>query len=201
MTLDPQHPILTLARSKGVLRTRDVSAAGESRVTLAQLVRAGALSKLGRGLYALPDRPLSEHGALAEVAAKSGQGVVCLISALRLLELTTQQSSDIWLAIPHKAHPPKLTYPPLRVVHMSGDAMTAGIETVDVAGVSVRVFGVAKTVADCFKFRNKIGLDVALEALRDGWAQRKLSMDALWHYAEIDRVANVMRPYLESVST
>ena len=107
MTFDPQHPILTLA----------------------QLVRGGALSKLGRGLYALPDRPLSEHGALAEVAAKSTQGVVCLISALRVLKLTTQQSSDIWLTIPHKAHPPKRTYPTLRVVHMSGDAMTAGEET------------------------------------------------------------------------
>lgn len=199
MTFDPQHPILRLARSKGVLRTRDVSAASESRVTLAKLVRGGALSKLGRGLYALPDRPLSEHGALAEVAAKSGQGVVCLISALRLLALTTQQSSEIWLAIPHKAHPPKLTYPPLRVVHMSGEAMTAGIETVDVAGVAVRVFGVAKTVADCFKFRNKIGLDVALEALNEAWSQRRVSMDELWRYAQICRVANVMRPYMEAL--
>lgn len=199
MALNAQHPILILARSKGVLRTRDVSAAGESRVTLAQLVREGHLSKLGRGLYALPNRPLSEHGAVAEVSAKCTHGVVCLISALRVLELTTQQSSEIWLAIPHKAHPPKLTYPPLRVVHMSGEAMTAGIETVDVAGVSVRVFGVAKTVADCFKFRNKIGLDVALEALNDAWAQRRVSMDELWRYAQVCRVANVMRPYMEAL--
>ena len=199
MALHSQHPILTLARSKGVLRTRDVSAAGESRVSLAQLVRNGSLSKLGRGLYALPDRPLCEHGALAEVAAKSRQGVVCLISALRLLDLTTQQSSDVWLAIPHKTHPPKLTYPPLRVVRMSGEAMTAGIETVDVAGVRVRVFGVAKTVADCFKFRNKIGLDVALEALHEAWVRRRVSVDELWRYAQICRVANVMRPYMEAL--
>lgn len=199
MALHSQHPILILARNKGVLRTRDVSAAGESRVSLAQLVRDGYLSKLGRGLYALPDRPLSEHGALAEVAAKSGQGVVCLISALRLLDLTTQQSADVWLAIPHKTHPPRLAYPPLRVVRMSGEAMTAGIETVDVAGVHVRVFGVAKTVADCFKFRNKIGLDVALEALKDARARSKASVDDIWRFAKICRVANVMRPYLESV--
>ena len=200
MNIPSEHPVLALARSKGVLRTRDVCAAGASRAALAQLVRQGALARLGRGLYALPDRPLSEHGALAEVAVKSAQGVICLISALRLLELTTQQSSDIWLAIPHKAHAPRLVYPPLRVVHMSGDAMTAGIETVDVAGVAVRVFGVAKTVADCFKFRNKIGLDVALEALHEAWGQRRTSMDELWRYAQICRVAQVMRPYMEALA-
>lgn len=199
MALGPHHPILALARSKGVLRTRDVGAAGESRVTLAQLVRDGQLTQLGRGLYALPDRPLSEHGALAEVATKSTQGVVCLISALRVLELTTQQSSEVWLAIPHKAHPPELSYPPLRVVHMSGEAMTTGVETVDVAGVNVRVFCVAKTVADCFKFRNKIGLDVALEALHEAWRQGRVTMDELWRYAQICRVANVMRPYMEAL--
>ncbi len=199
MALDSQHPILALARSKGVLRTRDVGAAGESRVALAQLVREGQLAQLGRGLYALPDRPLSEHGALAEVATRSTQGVICLISALRVLDLTTQQSAEIWLAIPHKAHPPKLSYPPLRVVHMSGEAMTAGVETVDVAGVAVRVFCVAKTVADCFKFRNKIGLDVALEALHEAWRQRRVTMDELWRYAQICRVANVMRPYMEAL--
>ena len=199
MTTTPQHPILNLAHSKGVLRTRDVCAAGESRVALAKLVREGLLSKLGRGLYALPDRPFSENGALAEVSAKSEHGVVCLISALRFHELTTQQSSEIWLAIPHKAHPPKLDYPPLRVVHMSGEAMTAGIESATVAGASVRVFCVAKTVADCFKFRNKLGLDVALEALNEAWAARRVTMDELWRYAQICRVANVMRPYMEAL--
>ena len=199
MVATPQHPILNLALSKGVLRTRDVCAAGESRVTLAKLVRDGLLSKLGRGLYALPDRPLSEYGALAEVSAKSDQGVMCLISALRFHELTTQQSSEIWLAIPHKAHPPKLDYPPLRVVHMSGEAMTAGIESANVAGASVRVFCVAKTVADCFKFRNKVGLDVALESLNEAWMARRVTMEELWRYAQICRVANVMRPYMEAL--
>ena len=199
MVATPQHPILNLAHSKGVLRTRDVCAAGESRVALAKLVREGLLSKLGRGLYALPDRPFSENGALAEVLAKSEHGVVCLISALRFHELTTQQSSEIWLAIPHKAHPPKLDYPPLRIVHMSGEAMTAGIESTNVAGASVRVFCVAKTVADCFKFRNKLGLDVALEALNEAWAARRVTMDELWRYAQICRVANVMRPYMEAL--
>ena len=199
MATTPQHPILKLAHRKGLLRTRDVCAAGESRVTLAKLVRDGLLSKLGYGLYALPDRSFSENGALAEVSAKCEQGVVCLISALRFHELTTQQSSEIWLAIPHKSHPPKLDYPPIRVVHMSGESMTAGIERTNVEGASVRVFCLAKTVADCFKFRNKLGLDVALEALNEALVARRVTMDELWRYAQICRVANVMRPYLEAL--
>ena len=125
--------------------------------------------------------------------------MICLISALRFHELTTQQSSEVWLAIPHKAHPPKIDYPSLRIVHMSGDAMDQGVETVIVAGTSVSVFNVAKTVADCFKFRNKIGLDVALEALREAWRGKRADMDELWRYAQICRVANVMRPYMESL--
>lgn len=195
----PQHPILTLAAIKGILRTRDVSDIGCSRVALAQLVRQGSITKLGRGLYALPGRQFSEHSTLAEVSAKSRHGVICLISALRFHELTTQQSSEIWLAIPHKSRPPKLDYPPLRVVHMSGAAMDAGIEAADVNGVNIRVFGVAKTVADCFKFRSKVGLDVALEALNEAWLSRRVTMDALWQYAQICRVANVMRPYMEAL--
>jgi predicted transcriptional regulator of viral defense system len=200
MVITAQHPILDLAHCKGVLRTRDVCAAGGSRVTLAKLVQDGHLSKLGRGLYALPDRPFSENGALAEVLAKSKHGVVCLISALRFHELTTQQSSEIWLTIPHKAHPPKFDHPPLRIVHMSGEAMTAGIENANIGGANVRVFCLAKTVADCFKFRNKLGLDVALEALNEAWSARRVTMDELWRYAQICRVTNVMRPYMEALA-
>jgi hypothetical protein len=170
--------ILELARSKGVLRTRDVDSAGASRALLASLTDEGKLLKLGRGLYVLPDRAASAYDTFAEVAARSENGVLCLLSALRFHDLTTQQSSDVWLAIPHKAHAPRFDYPPLRVIRMSGPAMT---------------------VADCFKFRNKIGLDVALEALREAWNGKRATMDELWRYAEICRVANVMRPYLETV--
>lgn len=191
--------ILELARSKGVLRTRDVDSAGASRALLASLTDEGKLLKLGRGWYALPDRAASAHDSFVEVAARSESGVLCLLSALRFHDLTTQQSSDVWLAIPHKAHAPRFDYPLLRVIRMSGPALTEGVETVDVAGTQVRVFGVAKTVADCFKFRNKIGLDVALEALREAWNGKRATMDELWRYAEICRVANVMRPYLEAV--
>lgn len=191
--------ILELARSKGILRTRDVDSAGASRALLASLTAEGRLLKLGRGLHALPDRSASEYDSFAEVAARSPSGVLCLLSALRFHDLTTQQSSDVWLAIPHKARAPRFDYPPLRVVRMSGLAMTEGVEIADLAGAQVRVFSVAKTVADCFKFRNKIGLDVALEALHEAWNGKRATMDELWRYAEICRVANVMRPYLEAV--
>ncbi len=191
--------ILELARSKGILRTRDVDGAGASRALLASLTAEGRLLKLGRGLHTLPDRPASEYDGFAEVATRSPSGVLCLLSALRFHDLTTQQSSDVWLAIPHKARAPRFDYPPLRVVRMSGLAMTEGVEIADLAGAQVRVFSVAKTVADCFKFRNKIGLDVALEALHEAWNGKRATMDDLWRYAEICRVANVMRPYLEAV--
>ena len=191
--------ILALAKSKGILRTRDVDIAGAPRALLASLADDGRLLKLGRGLYTLPDRAASAHESFAEVAARSESGVLCLLSALRFHDLTTQQSSDIWLAIPHKARAMRFDYPPLRIIRMSGLAMTEGVEIADVGGAQVRVFNVAKTVADCFKFRNKIGLDVALEALREAWNDKRATMDDLWRYAEICRVANVMRPYLETV--
>jgi predicted transcriptional regulator of viral defense system len=116
--------ILELARSKGVLRTRDVDNAGASRALLAALTDEGKLLKLGRGLHALPDRAASAYDSFAEVAARSESGVLCLLSALRFHDLTTQQSSEVWLAIPHKAHAPRYDYPPLRVIRMSGPAMT-----------------------------------------------------------------------------
>ena len=189
--------ILTLTQNKGLLRPRDLRAAGLPRTALAHMVAQGHLLKLGRGLYAHPDRTPDAHEALAEVAIKSAQGVVCLISALRFHNLTTQQSAEVWLASPHKAHPPRLAYPRLQLVRMSGRAMTEGIELVDVNGVAVRVFCLAKTVVDCFKYRNKIGLDVALEALREAINGQRVTQDELWHYASLCRVANVMRPYME----
>lgn len=192
--------ILTFARTNGLLRTRDVDSAGAARAILSRLVHDGRLVKVSRGLYALPGRAGSEHDGLAEVAAKSSVGVVCLISALRFHDLTTQQSPDIWLAIPHKAHAPRIEYPPLRIVRMSGEAMKLGVDEINVGGTTVRVFCIAKTVADCFKFRNKIGLDVALEALQEAWRGSRVSMDELWRYAKICRVANVMRPYIESLA-
>lgn len=193
-----QH-ILDLARKLGLIRPRDLVAQGLPRVALTRLVRQGLLARVGRGLYAIPDRTVSEHGSLAEVARKHPQAIVCLLSALRVHDLTTQSPFEVWLGIPNKARAPKMDYPPLRIVRFTGSSLTDGIEEHQVDGVTVRVTSVARTVADCFKFRNKIGLDVALEALQESWRAKRVSMDELWRYATLCRVANVMRPYMESL--
>jgi predicted transcriptional regulator of viral defense system len=203
-----QDAILDLAGARGLLRPLDLDAQGLPRVSLTRLVRQGRLARVGRGLYALPDRPVSEHSALAEVARKHPRAVVCLLSALRFHELTTQAPFEVWLAIPNKARPPRLDYPRLRVVRFSEPALTEGVEVHAVDGVPVRVTNLARTVADCFKYRNKIGLDVALKALKEalkegggpGGRGRRVSIDELWRYAQLDRVANVMRPYLEALA-
>lgn len=191
--------ILQLTAERGLLRTRDLHALGLPSVTLTRMVRQGLLTRLGHGLYARPDRSVSEHGTLAEVASTHPQAIVCLLSALRVHDLTTQSPFEVWLAIPNKARAPKMDFPPLRVVRFSGAALTEGIEHHRIDGISVRVTNLARTVADCFKFRNKIGLDVAIEALREAWRSKRLSMDELWRYATLCRVANVMRPYMESL--
>jgi predicted transcriptional regulator of viral defense system len=150
-------------------------------------------------LYALPNRKESANGALAEVSIRVPNAIVCLLSALRVHELTTQAPFEVWLAIPHKARAPKMDYPPLRVIRFSGKALTDGVELHKVDGTVVRVTNVARTVVDCFKFRNKVGLDVALEALHEAWKEKRVSMDELWLYSTQCRVSKIMRPYMESL--
>ncbi len=190
---------MRLARERTLLRARDLVAAGLPTVALTRLVAAGKLERVGRGIYSLPDAQMSEYRSLAEVAIRAPRGVVCLLSALRVHDIGTQAPHEVWLAIPQGALPPRLDKPTLRVVRMSAASLSEGVDLIHVDGIDVAVFDVAKTIADCFKFRNKIGLDVALEALREGWLQRKFTLDRLWHYAKVDRVANVMRPYVEAV--
>ena len=193
--------VLELARIKPLLRARDLAQQAVPTIVLSRLVAAGKLERVARGVYGLPGQSISEHRSLAEVAMRVPHGVVCLLSALRVHGIGTQAPFQIWLAISHRAATPKHVQPGIRPVRMSGLAFTEGIEHLWVDGARVPVFNAAKTVADCFKYRNKIGLDVALEALRDGWAQQKFTMDDIWQFATVDRVANVMRPYLESLST
>jgi Predicted transcriptional regulator len=164
------------------------------------MVKNGSLVRVARGLYALPNRQTSEYASFSEVAAKCPQWIVCLLSALRFHELGTQAPFEVWLAIPNKARPPVLEYPPIRIVRFSGAALTEGVETHLIDGVPVRITSVARTVADCFKFRNKIGMDVALEALREAWREKKITMNELWHFAKVNRVTNIIRPYLESTT-
>jgi predicted transcriptional regulator of viral defense system len=193
-----QH-IIKLARRQGFIRSNDLAAMGLPRVALTRLVRQVRLVRTARGFYAVPDRRVSAQSALAEIARKHPLAIVCLLSALRVHELTTQSPFEVWLAIPNKARAPRIDYPPLRIIRFSGVALTAGIEEHKIDGVIVHVTNVSKTVADCFKFRNKIGLDVALEALQEAWRAKRATMDELWRYAKVCRVANVMRPYLDSL--
>jgi predicted transcriptional regulator of viral defense system len=169
------------------------------RVVLSRLTAAGQLEKIGPGLYRLPGQSGSEHEGLITVATKVPQAVFCLFTALQFHELTTQLPRQVWIAMPHGSHAPRLAYPPLKMVQFTGEAYTAGVEEVERDGVKLRVYGVAKTVADCFKRRNKVGLDVALEALKDARVRKVASADDIWHFAKICRVTNVMRPYLESI--
>ena len=193
--------VLELVKKAGVLRPRDLEPYGIPRVYLSRLHRAGKLQRIGRGLYVLPGTNVSEHRSLAEACKRIPNGVICLLSALRFHELTTQSPLEVWLAIGEKAWRPRVEYPPLRIVRFASAALSAGVEEHRIDGVSVPVFIPAKTVADCFKYRNKIGLDVAIEALRECWRSKRCTMDDLWQYAKICRVQNVLRPYLESLST
>lgn len=193
--------VLELVRRAGVLRPRDLVPYDIPRTYLSRLCATGKLQRIGRGLYVLPESGATEHHSLAEACKRVPKGVVCLLSALRFHDLTTQAPFEVWLAIGAKAWRPHLEYPPVRIVHFSQAALQAGVEEHPTEGVTVHVYSPAKTVADCFKYRNKIGLDVALEALRECWRARRCSMDDLWHYANICRVRNVMRPYLESLAT
>ena len=191
--------ILELAGQRSMLRASDVRSLGLNPQLLTKLHGEGKLNRLSRGLYALPDAEFNEHQSLAEVCQRVPRGVICLLSALRFHEIGTQQPQDVWIALPEGAHAPRIDYPPLRVVRLRGAAHTEGVKTVMANGASIRVFDVEKTITDCFKFRNKIGLDVALEALKEAWRQRSLAMGEIARYAEINRVAKVMQPYLEAV--
>jgi predicted transcriptional regulator of viral defense system len=163
------------------------------------MVERGLLTRIDKGIYALPDADFGESQTLAEAAVRVPQGVVCLLTAIRFHEIGMQDPFEIWMAIDNKAHRPRISYPPLRIVRFSGEAFAAGVEAHVIEGVTVRIYSAAKTVADCFKYRNKVGLDVALEALRECLRQRKSTVDEIWRYAKICRVNNVMRPYLEAM--
>jgi len=190
---------LALAYTKGILRSCDLEAIGIPRVILTRLTASGQLDKIGRGLYRLPTANISEHIDLVTVGTKIPQAVFCLITALRFHELTTQITHEIWIAMPRGSHSPKIDYPPIKMVQYSGDSYGEGIEVHQRDRVQIRVYSVAKTIADCFKHRNKIGLNVALEALQEGCRYNRVNMNELWHFAKICRVANVMRPYMEAI--
>jgi predicted transcriptional regulator of viral defense system len=193
------NEIIELVRRAGIMRPRDLDSYGIPREYFRRLYVEGIIDKIGRGLYTLKNTNITEHHSLVEACKKIPHGTICLLSALHFHELTTQLPFEVWIAIDNKARKPKQEKLALRVVRFSRDALNAGVEEHIIENVRIRVYNPAKTVADCFKYRNKIGLDVALEALRDCWDKKQCNMDQLWEYAQICRVSNVMRPYMESL--
>lgn len=191
---------LDIAKRRKLVRPRDLEAQGIPREYLLRLYRKGAMSRAGRGVYAVAEAPVSEHHGVAVVAKRAPQSVVCLLSALRFHGITTQEPHEVWIAINPKAHKPIASWPPIRVVRFSGAALEKGVERHVIEGVEVKVYSVAKTIADCFKYRNKIGTDVAIEALRDALRQKKAPIDDIQRFAKVCRVANVIRPYLEAIA-
>lgn len=189
---------ITQTNSPAVLTAAQARGLGISSTQLTRMMRAGTLQRIGRGLYTRPDAPVCAHRSLAEVRAQAHKGVICLLSALRFHDITTQAPFEVWLAIGHKDRLPTVDFVKLRVFRFSGAALTEGVELHLIDGVDVPVYSVAKTVADCFKLRNKIGLDVALEALRAALAAHKASPDDILRMARVCRVENVIRPYLEA---
>lgn len=191
---------LQAIRAAGLARPRDLEAQGVSRAQLARLVREGLVLRQSRGIYVVASHQPTAGHTLAQVAKRVPEAVFCLLTALRFHGLTTQSPADVWIALPEKARRPRLDYPRLRVARFSGAALSEGIETHRVEGVTVRVYSPAKTVADCFKYRNKVGIDLAVEALRDFSRQHRGGANELARFAKVCRVSRVMQPYLDAIA-
>jgi predicted transcriptional regulator of viral defense system len=198
-TIKPIERTMQYVRRKGMVRPREIEALGIPREYLLRLYRQGKLCRTVRGLYTLPDTAITERHSYAEVAKRVPEAVLCLLSALAFHEITTQSPASIWIALSKGARKPTILSPSLRVVRLTEPSLSEGVEKHMVEGVPVRVYSVAKTVADCFKFRNKVGLDVAIEALKDSLRQKKATINDIYRYAKICRVSNVIRPYMEAL--
>jgi len=191
--------LLRYVREHGLVRPRELAAIDIPRSVLKRLVDRGQLIRRARGIYSVPDYEPTENTDMVSVVSRAPKAVICLLSALRFHELTTQNPFQVWIMIDRAGHRPVIDYPPICVVHASGKALTEGIGTHAAEGIDLKITNPAKTVADCFRYRRLVGMDVAIEALRDCWRQRKATMDELYGYARIDRVASFMRPYMESL--
>jgi predicted transcriptional regulator of viral defense system len=200
MAQTTSQKLVELVRDRGLVRPRDLARHRIPRTYLVRLHHRGVLDRPSRGVYVLADAEPTENHSLAEASKRVPHGVICLLSALRFHGLTTQAPFQVWLAIDRKARLPRVEHPPLHIVRFSGRALSEGVAEHQVESVPVRVTTPARTVVDCFVYRNKVGLDVALEALRDCWKQRKATMDELHRAAQTRRMVNVMRPYLESLT-
>jgi len=199
-TMAARELALEIIRARGLVRPKELEALGVPRSLLYRLVREGLVERQARGVYSVRDHTPTAGHALAQVAKRVPRAVFCLLTALRFHGLTTQAPPEVWIAIPGKARRPQLDYPRLQVARFSGAALHEGIETHRLEGVTIRVYSAAKTVADCFKYRNKIGLDVAVEALRDFTRHHRGGATELARFARICRVTRVMQPYLDATA-
>lgn len=199
MSLSQRNRLLALAKRRAVVTAAEAARAGIHSEQFTRLVAEGLLERIARGQYRIPSRPITEHHGLAVAARSAPKGVICLLSALAFHGIGTQVPADVWIAIGRRARAPSLQSPRLRVIRFSGSAFTEAIESHRLEGQEVRIYSVAKTLADLFKHRNKVGLDVAIEALREAWRERRFTMEALDRAARVCRVTRVMRPYVEMV--
>lgn len=190
----------TVLKARGIARLAELRAEGVTAATMSRMERDGEVLRLARGLYQLPDAPLDAHHSLAEAAKRVPKGVVCLVSALAFHQLTDQLPRQVWIAIGQKDWAPKADGAPVRLVRFTDRLLTEGVESHTVEGVPIKVFGVAKTIADCFRYRNKIGLSVAIEGLQEALRQRKSTPGEIARQAERGTVATVIRPYLEALT-
>jgi predicted transcriptional regulator of viral defense system len=201
MAVKQKERILNIIKQLGTIRYRDLADHHIHPESLNRLFKSGIIIRVGRGLYTLSDiAPQSGYIYFAEISKKNPNGVICLISALAFHEMTTQTPHEVWVAIEEKAWQPKKDRIQIRFVRFSKKLLMEGVDKHIIQNVPVKITNPARTVADCFKYRNKIGLNVALEALKEGFQEHRFTMDELWQYAKLCRVANVMRPYLESVA-
>ena len=200
MPLTSKDRALRLIEKMGLARPRDLEADGVSRAQLSRLVHKGLVIRQARGIYVVARHTPTEAHTLAQVGKRVPEAVFCLFTALQFHNLTTQSAAEVWIAVPEKARRPRLDYPRLRVARFSGPALTEGVEEHRVEGVVIRVYSPAKTVADCFKYRNKVGIDVAVEALRDFSRRHRGGANELARFARICRVSRVMQPYLDAIA-
>jgi predicted transcriptional regulator of viral defense system len=193
-----EEAIEIFRESNGILRTAQAKNLGIDQPILVQMVDDGLLIKEARGLYRLAERPPLSNPDLVNIAMRVPAGVICLISALNFHDLTTQIPYKVYIALPQKTKAPRINLPPLDIVYLSQKPYLAGIEEHTLDGVSVRIYDREKTVADCFKFRNKIGINLAIEALQDYLRQTDRNIDEVLRYARINRVEKVIRPYIRA---
>ncbi len=194
-----ERALKKIRKKGGTIRTKDALAQGIQSRTLKTLVEKKELEQISRGVYRLADKEAVSDPDLFTVAARVPKGVICLISALSYHDMTTQIPHKVYIALERKTESPRLDYPPLAVHRFSGKAFHTGIEKHRIDGVEIKVYSPEKTLADCFKFRNKIGMDVVLEALKLYRSRKRLNMKDISYYARICQVENVMRPYLEAL--